>query len=335
MISQKDVAKKAGVSFMTVSRVINNRSNVDEKTRTRVLRAVKEMDYYPNTLGRGLNINRTSSIGVVIPFTDRIFGTAYYIDVLKGIEKTCAERGYEIVLCPKKSEQERQDYLRLFLERKADGLLIIAPAIGDPQIPKISERAVPCVVIDGRQEGKNIIFIDGDNVRGAILATEHLIGRGHRNIGFISGWDFVKNGRDRLTGYREALKKNGIVFKPENVVPGDFTQESGYRGMNTLLDLEERPTALFASNDLMAIGAMKAVQERKIRIPGEISVVGYDDIEAARYTLPPLTTVKQFSSDMGYVAADLLIKKIMNKNEKIASRIFNAELVARESVSRR
>jgi DNA-binding LacI/PurR family transcriptional regulator len=333
MVSQKDVARKAGVSFMTVSRVINNRSNVDDTTRKKVLKAVREMGYYPNILGRGLNINRTFSIGVIIPFTAQIFGTAYYIDVLKGIEKACADNSYEIVLCPKISENEKQDYLKLFLERKADGVLIIAPEIDDPQVRLIDEKNVPCVVVDGRQQGKNIVFIDGDNVKGAVLATSHLISMGHRRIGFIKGWDFVRNGADRLNGYKTCLKEHGIAISEELIVAGDFTQQSGYEGMMKLLGLAERPSALFAGNDLMALGAMKAIQEKGLEIPKDISIVGYDNIQAAQFSVPPLTTVRQFSSDMGYVAADLLIKRINDKKCRTESRIFDVELVVRRSVA--
>ncbi|MDD5066726.1 MAG: LacI family DNA-binding transcriptional regulator [bacterium] len=332
MISQKDVAKKAGVSFMTISRVINNKGNVDEKTRAKVLRIIKEMGYYPNILGRGLNTNTTGSISVIIPFTTHIFGTEYYTELLNGVERACAENNYEILLNPKKEEITRLDYLKSFLERKSDGLLIIAPRIDDEQIRLIDEKSAPCVVIDGRQAQKNIVFIDGDNIKGGFLATEHLVRNNHTKIGFLSGWEFVRNGDDRLKGYRNALKKYQIGIRPEYIRKGDFTYASGYAGMMELLKLAERPTAVFAANDLMAMGALKAAKEMNLKIPDDISLVGYDDIAIANYVVPPLTTIKQFSYEMGYTAALYLIRKIRNKGEKLESRIFDVELIERDSV---
>lgn len=332
MPSQKDVAKRAGVSFMTVSRVINNRENVDEKTRGRVLKVIKELSYYPNNLGRGLNTNKTFSIGIVIPFATQIFGIPYYVELMNGVEKACAEYNYEILLYPKKEEQEKVDYLKLFFERKVDGMLIIAPAINDSQVKLIDEKDIPCVVVDGRQAGNNVIFIDADNVKGGFMATEYIIQQGHKKIGFISGWDFVRNGIDRLTGYKNALKKYNIPINEECIVEGDFTQYSGYTGMMKLLKLPNKPTAIFAANDGMAIGAIKAIKEKNLRVPEDISLIGYDDIEIANYINPPLTTIKQFSFDMGYGAADLLIRKINNKNEKLESKVFDVQLVIRNSV---
>ncbi|MBU1077648.1 MAG: LacI family transcriptional regulator [Spirochaetes bacterium] len=330
MVTQSEVAKKAGVSFITVSRVVNNKGNVKEKTKKRVLKVIKELGYYPNSLGRGLNMNRTFTIGIIVPFTAHIFDTSYYIELLSGIETACAEQNYHILLYPKKEEKEEIDYQRLFFERKADGLLIIAPEVDDEQIRSINDNSIPCVVVDGRQSYKNIIFIDSDNVKGAYLATEYLIKMGHKRIAFLGGWTFVRNGMDRRNGYLKALEKYSISRNDRYIMKGDFTEHSGYANMITLLFLEERPTAVFAANDSMAIGAMSAIKENGLKIPDDISIIGFDDIKMLHYLSPSLSTVKQFSYDMGYTAAGFLIQKI-NKRQ-VQSMIFKVELKIRESV---
>ncbi len=331
MVTQKDVAKKAGVSSMTVSRVINNQPNVKEETRRKVLKAIKELGYYPNTLARGLNTNKLFSIGIVIPFTSHLFSTPYYVELLTGIEKACAEYNYEMVFLPKKDEISPVDYCKLYYERKADGLLIIAPAINDEQIKKIEENKIPCVLIDGRFKGKNILFVDGDNVKGGFLATEYLIKKGHKKIGFISGWWFVRNTQDRLKGYKKALKKYSIKILPEYIVKGDFSEEAGYNGMNYLLNLKEKPTAVFCANDLMAIGAIKAVNQKGLKVPDDISIIGFDNIKLTEYYEPAITTIKQFAKEKGYKAVQLLLGLINNK-KNLKSEIFDVELIERDSV---
>ncbi len=332
MVTQSEVAKKAGVSFITVSRVINDKGNVKTETKKRVLKIIEKLGYYPNSLGRGLNMNRTFSIGIVIPFTSHIFRTPYYVELLSGVEKACAEKSYNILLYPKQEETEVIDYKRLFFERKADGLIVIAPELKDEQIKVIDEKKIPCVVVDGRQSGKNIIFIDSNNQKGSYIAVEFLIKNGHRKIGFISGWTFVRNGRDRYVGYKKALQKYNIKIKEEYIFSGDFTELSGYLNMQKMLSLPDIPTAVFAANDLMAIGAMRAIKEKKLRIPDDISIIGFDDIQILNYISPFLTTIKQFPFDMGYTSAKSLIDRIDNSSSLLRSKIFNVELMIRESV---
>ena len=333
MVTQSEVAKKAGVSFITVSRVINNRENVKEETRKKVLKVIKELGYYPNFLARGLNINKTFAIGIIVPFTNHIFSTSYYVELLSGVEKACAEYNYHILLYPKKDEKEIIDYQQIFFERKVDGLIIIAPEINDKQIKVINKNDIPCVVVDGRQSGKNIIFIDSNNLDGAFFATEYLIKNNHKHIGFISGSTYMRNGKDRLDGYLKALRRYKISVREELIKNGDFSEDSGYIYMKELLSESQRPTAVFASNDTMAIGAMRAVQEKNLTVPDDISIIGFDDIKMLDFITPSLTTVKQFSFNMGYTASNYLIEKI-NGKMNIKSKIFNVELKIRDSVKR-
>lgn len=332
MVTQNDVAKKAGVSFMTVSRVINNKTNVKEKTREKILKAIKELSYYPNSLGRGLNMNKTFAIGILIPFTSHIFSTPYYIELLNGVEKACAENNYSLILYPKKEEYEEIDYQRPFFERKVDGLLIIAPRQFDKQLKKIQEKNIPCVVVDGRQTAENIIFIDSDNKKGAFKATETLIHKGHKRIAFISGWNFVTNGNDRMAGYKDALLQYQIPLRDEYIINGEFSEESGYHAMLQLINCAEKPTAIFAANDLMAIGAVRAIKEKGFNVPDDFSIIGFDDIKMTSYISPALSTVRQHSYEMGYTAATLLNQKINDHDKMIPSKIFDVEVIIRDSI---
>lgn len=331
MVTQKDVAKKAGVSFMTVSRVINNKPNVKKETREKVLKAIRELGYYPNALARGLNTNKLSSIGIVIPFTSHIFSTPYYAELLTGVEKACAHFGYEMVFLPKKDETSPVDYSKLYYERKADGLLIIAPALNDEQMYEIEKKKIPCVVIDGRFEGEAVLYVDSDNFKGGVMATEYLVRNGHKKIAFISGWWFVKNTADRLAGYKYVIEKSGLPLRQDYIIKGDFSEESGYAGMKRLLGMSEKPTAVFCANDLMAIGAIKAVKEAGLSVPEDISVIGFDDIKLAQFVEPPLTTIRQLAREKGYRAVELLIG-LMSSKKGLKSEVFPVELIERKSV---
>ncbi|MBN1897961.1 MAG: LacI family DNA-binding transcriptional regulator [Spirochaetes bacterium] len=334
MASQRDVAKKAGVSFMTVSRVINKKINVDENTRQKVLKAIRELGYYPNVLGRGLNRNKTEAIGVVIPTCSHLFSTQYYLELLRGVEQYCAIAGYGMLLYPARDDSGMIDYQKLYQERRVDGMLIIAPPVKDDQLKIIVKKKVPFVVLDGHQAGssdKRIVFVDADNRGGASEAVQYLIDQGHKKIAHIAGWKTVANGRDRLFGYKSTLKKNGISHKDDYIREGDFTEITGYYKMKDLLGLKDRPTAVFAANDLMAIGAIRAVQETGLGVPGDISIVGFDDIPSAKYSNPPLTTVHQMTFQMGFEAVKLLIENIL-QDKWAESRVMETKLVVRESV---
>ncbi len=336
MVSQMDVAKRAGVSFMTVSRVINNKNNVKEATRKKVLKAIKELGYYPNVLGRGLNINKTETIGILIPLCSHLFSTQYYTELLRGVEQYCAESGFGILFYPRREESGDIDYQRLFQERRVDGLLIIAPPLKDLQLLTLIKKKIPFVVIDGRGSGgknKRVVYIDADNIGGASKAVEYLIKRGHKKIAHISGWLYVVNGKDRLYAYKNTLKKYKIPVKNEYIVKGDFTEISGYNAMKNLLKLKDRPTAVFAANDLMAIGAIKAIKEIGLSVPEEISIVGFDDIPLASYTIPPLTTVRQPAFQMGYEAAKNLIEMIKSQRTETKSKIMKTALIVRNSTN--
>ncbi len=334
MVTQNDVAKKAGVSFITVSRVINNSSNVKKETREKVLKVIKELNYYPNNMARGLNKNKISVVGIIVPYSTHIFGTPYYVDLLSGIEQCLAEKNYELLFYPKQQEDKYIDYAKLFYERKVDGILIIAPKINDKQLLDIDKKGIPAVVINGRIDAENISWVDSNNEQGGYVGTEYLIGNRHSVIGFISGLEFMKNGLDRMQGYKTALKHYNI--KQQNlIVSGNFTEYSGYIGAKELLKRNKKITAIFAANDLMAIGAMRYLSEQKINIPEEISIIGFDDIQIGAYMQPALTTIKQSAYEMGYFAAGELIKKIHDNTYKGKNKIFNVKLVIRESVARR
>jgi len=333
-VSQKKIAELLGISAMTVSRVINNSRNVSPETRQKVLKAIKELKYYPNMLGRALNKGKTNTIGIIIPFTTHIFSTQYFIELLAGIENFCAKNSYDLIFQTKGDEEKEIDYKKPYKERKVDGLIIIAPPVKSEQIKELIDEKIPFVVIDGRLSSNNISFVDADNIKGAEIAVSHLIELGHKRIGFIAGWDYVSNGKDRFTGYKKALKKYNIEFNEKLVFKGDFSENKGYEAVKYFFNLNNPPTAIFAANDLMALGAIRALNSLNLKVPEEVSIVGFDDIPISQYFNPPLTTIRQPIRKMGEKAAEILIKKIkkeLNTEEKF---IFPIELIIRKTTAK-
>lgn len=334
MVSQVDVARRAGVSFMTVSRVINNKGSVRESTRNRVQEAIEELDYYPNLMARALNVNRTETIGILIPRRTYLFASQYYTELLTGVEDHLAGTSYGILLYPNLFESPVIDYKRLFHERRVDGLIIIAPPAKDLQLLELVENKIPFVVLDGRKaggSGKGLIYVDADNEGGAKKAVEYLYKNGHRKIATICGISHVINSMDRLSGFKKALKTLKLSERKEYIRKGEFTEASGYQAMTDLLNLHDPPTAVFAANDLMAIGALRAARDRDMNIPDDISIIGFDDIPIASYTEPTLTTIHQPAFDLGAEGAKLLLSLISHPEMELHSKILNTELVVRRS----
>ncbi len=323
-----DVAKRAGVSYGTVSRVINNNPHVKPDTRARIRQAMEELGYVVNKQARGLAGGRTGMIGMLLPD----LGTGYSAEITRGIEAELSLANLDLVLyTTHRVANKESDYIANLVRGAVDGLLLLLPRNPTDYIDTLTERNFPFVLIDHQGSGQNCPGVGATNWQGAYNATEYLIELGHQRIGFITGWLDLGCSVDRLDGYRAALRIHHLPEHPELIYEGSFVQNDGYAGTQAFLNLPQPPTAIFASNDVMAFGVMDAVRDCGLRVPDDISVIGFDDIVQASLTRPALTTVKQPLEKMGRVAT-LMLLDLLNKQEGRPRRIeLPTELVRRES----
>ncbi len=330
-----DVASKAGVSVSTVSHVLNKTRYVAPKTKAKVEAAVEALGYVPSTLARALKTNRTHTLGMLVSNSTNPF----FADIVRGVEEGCFEFGYHLILCNSDDNAERQrTYLRTLAMRRVDGLIVMTTH-GDPSFDRSlgTQSDLPMVVLDA-DEMPNVCVLGDNSVLGGRLATEFLISRGFRRIAIISGPSEHPRARDRRNGTEQALQEAGLTLPAHWIMQGDLTASGGHRAMSDFLDAcpeSDWPDAVFAFNDLMAIGAIRSLQERGINVPGNISVVGYDDIELASYMTPSLTTLRQPGFEFGFQSAKLLIDHL-DKQQKLPSKfVRNPQLIVRESVGKK
>ncbi|EIV99403.1 LacI family DNA-binding transcriptional regulator [Thermoanaerobacter siderophilus] len=327
-VTIKDIAKLANVSITTVSRVINNKSEgVSEETRNRILQLVKELGYQPNAIARGLVTKKTKTIGLIIPDISNPF----FPDIARGVEDSAHIYGYNVFLCNTDDNLEKEsEYINALKEKYVDGIIFTSSSIPKHEhITDLIKSGIPVVIMDRRIDSEDIYGVFLDNYEGGYIATKYLIDLGHKRIGCITGPLYISNAIERLEGYKRALVDNEIEVDNRLIFEGDYKINSGIIGAEKLL--EHEVTAIFASNDLMAYGAYKAIRSYGYKIPDDISVVGFDDIQLSQILEPQLTTIRQPAYDMGLTAARMLIKLIEGKkmNKKIAN--FRPQLIIRQS----
>lgn len=321
-----DVAVRAKVSIATVSRVINNSPHkVNQVTKDRVLSAIRELDYRPNALAKALLSKKTMSVGIIIPD----ISNPYYTEIVRGIQDISDQYRYGVILLNTDRNQERIIRHIYFLREKAvDGIIFSGGIIhGDKVLSALKPLKERVVVIGRHPVDFPAVVID--NIGGAEKATEHLLALNHRNIGFIGGPEKSTSARDRLTGYRHALTQRGLPFDKNLIRKGDLTYNSGYLLARDLLE-KERPTAIFADNDLMALGAIRAARESGQRVPEDLAVVGFDNIPLSAYSDPSLTTVEIPMYQVGRAALEMLLNVIDRKDTE-QFRWFNTRLIIRGS----
>ncbi|SNX54624.1 LacI family DNA-binding transcriptional regulator [Thermoanaerobacterium sp. RBIITD] len=327
MITIKDVAKEAGVSVATISRVLNNSPGVSDETRKMVLSVIKRLNYNPNLLGRNLRRMETKMILVLLP----TISNPFYARIVKGIEDVAQKNGYGVMLCNTDSDVKRERmYLELLKNRLSDGVIFMAPEIDEGELNEIGEKfaAVQCCEY---KEGANVSHVSIDNFKAAYKAVKHLIGLGHKDIGLISCKNNFLSTKQREEGYKKALIDFGIEFNPQYVRYGDYSFKSGFRATKSLLADADKITAIFAISDIMAIGAIKAANENGLKIPDDIAIVGFDNISFAPMYNPSLTTISQPKYDIGCTAMELLIKQIKERGDNKENIILEHELIIRES----
>ncbi len=328
-VTIKDVARHAKVSISTVSRVLNESGYVSEQTSQRVWRAIEALNYKPNQLARSLTTGRSRTIGLVLPDITNPFFPA----VARGVEDAANVNGYTVILCNTDADPEQEKaYVTALREKRVDGFVFTVSGPDASTILGLIEADIPVVVIDRCVEGASVDSVLIYNEQWAYEATMHLIGLGHRAIAYINGPDDLTTSKERYAGYRKALADAGVSFNPALVRTGDFRYPSGHARMRELLASGQEVTAVFAANDMMAIGAMRAIQEWGLRVPEDIAVVGFDDILLASLIKPSLTTISQPAYHMGALAVEMLLERIGGaQGGEARTKICHARLVVRES----
>ncbi len=332
-VTSQEVADLAGVSRATVSFVLNGvRTNrISEATRERVLRAASELSYIPDAAARTLASGKTGTIGLVVSRTEHVRIDAFVSQILYGLAPVCSARGHRLILETSDPGQPTYEYEQLVGSRQIDGLVVLNPDPGDERLSALIDRGFPIVLI-GAHPHPEVPTVAVDSALAMRRATEHVIRLGHRRIGFIHYRQVSSLGiGGRFKGFRSALEAAGIPVDPRRVRSGNFSAESGYEAMISLLSEPERPTAIVTGNDTIAIGAMAAVSESGLRVPDDVAVVGFDDIPLARYASPALTTVRVPASEMAAVCGDMILDLIETGWLDPLKRWFPAELVVRRS----
>jgi LacI family transcriptional regulator len=328
--NHKDVANLAGVSVATVSYVINNGPRpVSLEARKKVEAAVAELGYYPNELARSLRLQQSSIIGVVIPrLTNPVYG-----EIVRDLESVCSEAGFLVLLCNSEREQAReQKFVQMLRAKHVDGVVITPDHDPLELIGPLLQARIPVVVLEHDLPGINCIAID--ELAGGRMATQHLLDLGHRKIAMLKHAPTSALSSQRLVGYRQALEAAGITFDPTLVLECEGTHRGGELAMRQLLELRRPPTAVFAHNDVLAIGAYHAIRQAGLSVPEDISVIGYDDITSAAYLAPPLTTVHSPKAEMGALAAETLLRLIAQPDRTAPSVItLPVRLVVRGSTA--
>ncbi len=325
----RDVARRANVSVATVSRVLNTPSLVRPPTRSRVLKAIRDTHYVYNALAGGLSARRTSTLGVIIPtITNPIFAM-----VTKGIQDYSRQQGYSILLGNTDYDEDHEAKLiHLMQQKRADGVILNGPWGGSPIVPLMKKTRLPFVITWQTVEDRDVSFVGFDNFQSAYRIVDYLVDLGHRRIGMIAGkFSVSERARMRWKGYRKCLADHRLPFDPELVLERGYTLGDGKKAMSRLLQLTSPPTAVFCGNDILAIGAIVCAKEEGLKVPRDLSVVGFDDLEIAAYYDPPLTTMAVPAYEMGQAAAKILIENIRGENTAPRQCVLETKLMIRGS----
>ncbi|MGD6844933.1 LacI family DNA-binding transcriptional regulator [Bacillus infantis] len=326
MATIKDVAKLAGVAVSTASYALNNSSKISIETKQRVEEAARELNYQKNGLASDLKKDKTNTIALIL--SD--LSGPYYSELIKGVQDFATSNGYDLIACSSIGGAN-STAVKFLKEKRVDGAIILAHNISDQIALESARDCFPLVVLDRKLPNDNIFHVEVDNEQGGFMATTHLIDSGHKTIAYVSGPSNSLDNNKRFAGYMKALKEHGIGFQSKWKIPGDFTREGGYRATKLLIAQQDLPQAIFYANDEMAIGGLQALQENQLKVPDDISVIGFDDIQISEYVSPPLTTIAQPKYEAGALAVQLILQVL--EGGKVSS-FFSlpTKLVERQSV---
>ncbi len=324
----KDVARHAGVSITTVSRILNNQPYVAEELRQRVLKSIDELGYRPSRVAQRLRATDSNLVGVI--FSD--IANPFYIESLRGIEQVLSKHDMSVLIGNADSDQKREESFIHLMQMEGVAGLIIAPTKEESAVlAQASSLGLPVVVIDRRMNNMQVDTVLADNFKGSLLAIQHFVTLGHRRIGVVSGPLHLTSGRERYTGYLQAMSDAGLAVEPGLTRFGDYRQASGYTLTRELLEAPNPPSALFVANNQMTIGALNAIHEMGWNIPNDIAVIGFDDLSWAVSLNPPLTTVAQPTFQIGLQAAELFMVRIADPDRPPRTIVLETRLIVRES----
>ena len=331
MATIKDVAHRAQVSISTVSHVVNRTRFVSEKIRGEVESAIRELDYVPSAVARSLKSNTTKTIGMLIPNCSN----PYFAEIVRSVEDHCFGAGYTLILCNTDDEPHRQRvYLQVLAEKRIDGMIVIST--GDDRTLRglLQGLTIPTVLLDREITHVNCDIVETAHLQGGFMATEHLIALGHRRIACLAGPQDLNPSAQRIQGWRNALDQAGLTAESSHLLwNSDFTSQGGFNTLQSILATPTPPTSVFVCNDLMCLGALSAAHEAGVHVPRELSLIGFDDIELARFASPALTTVAQPKQRMGVLAIDMLLERIQGGRTEAKQVILQPELIVRNSTA--
>ncbi|NOY08419.1 MAG: LacI family transcriptional regulator [Spirochaetes bacterium] len=333
MVKLIDIAKKLGLSLTTVSRALNDYEEVSSKTKELVRQTAKEMGYVPNKFAQNLALKKSHLISLLYDdYQETISYQSFTFEVIAGVRNYFGRTPYDLIIVPGNLKSETREPLKnICYSRGIEGLFVVGIRTNDPYIEELKKDFIPAVIVDYPLITKKVTYIQSDNLMGCKLAVDYLVSRGHSRIAFINGHDLAAVSPLRLDGYKTALKENGISFDEDIVKVGNYTEKSGYDAVRQLLKEKADFSAVFAASDLMAVGAIKAIKEKGLKVPEDVAVVGFDDVFFAEYSHPSLTTIRQHKFDLGYMGAKELHEIIENPEKPLRSRKIDVELIIRES----
>lgn len=329
-VTMEDIAEQAGVSVNTVSRALNDKPDINDKTKKEILEIADELNYRPNRFARGLRSSKTSTLGVIVADIMNPFFSA----LLKGIEKAAREEGYSIIVQDTdENYQNEQEAVEIALAEQVDGLLITPVQTNRKTIENLQQSGIPFVLVGRHFDGLETPYVVTDDVEGAMNAVDHLVGRGHENIALVNGPSHISSSKERLTGYRRALESHGLPLRDSYVLGNTVTMEEGYEMGNKLLQVSPRPTAVVCYSDFVAVGVMRAIRDSDLSIPDELGVVGYDDVFFSNCLEVSLTTVRIPKKELGRRSLKVLQALIEKKDgaEGVEGMKLDTELIVRES----
>jgi DNA-binding LacI/PurR family transcriptional regulator len=332
-VTIKDVAKAAGVSPSTVSRVISNHQRISRKTSIKVKQIMSDLGYHPNMMAKSLVSKTTNTVGILLPRpAEELFVNFFFAEFIRGIATQAARSGYDLLMTTGASEKEELEAItRIVKGKRVDGVIILYSRPNDSIIHFLNKENFPFVLIGRNEEFPDTLCVDNDNIQAAYDATNHLISQGHQRIGFVSGPSNLSVSRDRLEGYQKALRNANLPIHADWIVEGEFLQESGYRAMSFIMNTPDRPTALVAIDDIVTFGVLRGLTELGYRVPQDLSLVSFNNLTLSELTSPPISSIDIGIYQLGYTASHTLLNYIQNDNAPKSRTIIPHRLIIRES----
>ncbi len=327
-ITMRDVAERAGVSKATVSHVINETRFVEDVTKARVRQAIKDLGYRPNVAARSLTTQQSRIIGYIVSDVTNTF----FAEIMRGIEDILIANNYSIMVCNTSEVLEREEYyIDILLKQGVDGIIAAATSQNWQSLNEAAKLQIPIVLLDRTFDNATAPYVGVNNKQGAYIGTKHLIEHGHQKIGILSGFHRLSTMRERLSGFEMAIKEAGLMLRENWSLSSPLTIEDGKKAIQSLMSMEDRPTAVFICNNLLSLGALIGLQEIGLRCPNDVALVGFDDHPWAQVSNPPLTVVRQPTYAIGETAAQKLLEALRNPQASIPSAVYSCEMIVRAS----